>query len=219
MHHANDEDLRASAEGRQVDSRPLDRVREILIGSQMRAQEQNLARFEERMLRVAEGVREELCRRVDELSRQMADRVGVLRSELESEKSGRTDATAQIHNEIEQLQRLHREEVERLRDESIRAQGRFQAELQERCDQLRREIEAQQKLRFDDQRQSIETLRFDKMDRVELASLLAELAMRLDEQPLGVDGVTPRVVEGDRDDVGHSEKPAGTEDGRGIHRP
>jgi len=170
----------------QVVSKPggesLDKVRDILFGSQSREYEKRFARLEERLLKEASDLREDLKRRFDTLEVYIKKEVESLTTRLKAEHDDRTEASKQLSAELKDTAQTFEKKTGQL-DEHLTGSER----------ELREQILAQSKSISDEIRQKHEAitaalerataeLRDEKTDRAALASLFMEVAMRLNNE-------------------------------------
>jgi hypothetical protein len=157
----------------------LEKVRELLFGSQLRDQDKRFARLEERIAKELSDVRDESRRRLDSLESYIKKEIQGLIERIKTEQIDRADADKELTQE-------HRESIKavekRLNQVDERA-GTIQRELRE-------EILEQSKVLRDEMRKSHQDLaaaadrstaelRADKVDRTLMAEVLTEMAVRL----------------------------------------
>jgi hypothetical protein len=167
----------------------LEKVRDILFGSQMREVDRRFLRLEERLTKETRDLKDEIKRRLDALEVYASKEAEELGGQIRREHADRLDAHARLSRELaetaagferrsaaldEQLAKGHREIRQMLLDQ----QQRFSEELRTKVDEVLAALARE-----------AHELRSDKTDRVALASLLKEMAMRLtDEFRLPEDG-------------------------------
>src|SRR5271170_5792174 len=78
----------------------VDKIRDILFGSQMRDYEKRFARLEENVAKTVETLRDDMTKRFDTLSSFVQQEVESLSHRLKTEKSERTDGLKDISREI-----------------------------------------------------------------------------------------------------------------------
>jgi hypothetical protein len=160
----------------------LEKVRDILFGNQMREVDRRFARLEERIIKDNRDLREDIKRRLDALEAHTTKETETLAGDIRQERGDRLDANARLARELA---------------DTAGALERRSASLEEQLAKGQREIrqhilEQQQRL-SDDMRERIDEvlaalaretheLRNDKTDRMALASLLKEMAMRLTDE-------------------------------------
>ena len=157
----------------------IDKVRDILFGSQMREVERRFARLEERLIKETSDLKEDLRKRLDALEAYARKEDEALADQLRAERTDRADAHASLSSDLketakaqdkrtsaldEQVAKGHRDLRQQMLDQHQRLSDDLRSKVDEVLAALARE--AQQ-------------LRSDKTDRTALASLLTEMAMRL----------------------------------------
>lgn len=157
----------------------VDKIRDIIFGSQMRDYEQRFGRLEERLLKESRELRDEMKRRFDALETYVKQEIETQTKQLRDERRERTDADGELTDEL----RSTKTALER-------RLGRLQEELEESESTLRQTILDQAKTMTDDLQQqsaaltktldqAVAELRDSKTDRAALAALLQEMALRL----------------------------------------
>ena len=171
-----------SQTGNKPSAESLDKVRDILFGSQSREFEKRFARLEERLAKEAADLREDLKKRFDALEGYVKKEVDSLIGKLKAEHEQRTESAKEISRELKDASRAFEKRTGQL-DEQLTANARG----------LREQILNQSKTISDEMRQKHEAmtaalerataqLREEKTDRAALASLFMELAMRLNNE-------------------------------------
>ncbi|MBU7586697.1 MAG: hypothetical protein KAF91_28195 [Nostoc sp. TH1S01] len=157
----------------------LDKVRDILFGSQIREIDKRFARLEERLISELVNVRDETRKRLDALESYIKQEVDSLTEQLKKEQLER-DAVMRSHseeqkninlsleNKIAQIDEQATSRQRELRDQILNQSKNLQDDLQKKYEEilavLNRETQELQK---------------DKTDRSKLAALFTELAIRL----------------------------------------
>ena len=157
----------------------LDKVRDILFGSLMRAVETRLQGLEERLRGEHETLRSDFARQVESLDAFIRSEAHTLAERLTAERTKRTEEikvlAAEIKDTIRALEKRHLklEEAANLADASLRDQLLLQskaaaAELTRLGERLAAELT-----------RSHEELKATKTDRAALSSLFADLAAKV----------------------------------------
>jgi hypothetical protein len=160
----------------------VDKIRDILFGSQMRDYEARFTSLEEALLKETAEIRETNRRRFDQLENYMKGEFEALQTRLKAEREERSDMGSQQSRELTELsesfgRRLRDLDdrgaiVERdLRNQLLQQSRDFGDQLSARHD----EISALLEKRFQELRQG-------KTDRAALATLFTEVALRLNDQ-------------------------------------
>src|SRR5687767_7182320 len=146
----------------------IDKVRDILFGTQLREFDRRFARLEERMLKETSDLKEDLRSRLDALEMYARKEHESLTDQIKSEHEDRVEATKALERRTttldEQLSKAQRE----LRQQILEQHQRLSDDIRKRVEDLLAALA----------RESRE-LRNDKADRTTLAALFNEMAMRL----------------------------------------
>jgi hypothetical protein len=181
----------------------IDKVRDILFGTQMRDYEKRFLRMEERINKEISNLREETRKRSDSMESYTKGEVASLSDRLAVEQNERTES---VKREVGLLSdRLKTEQNERiasikdLSNEAKEADGILEKRLGQLDDQLNkisRELRQQLldqfkelseiiRLKYEDTMAALEKtaleLRFDKADRTKLSELLMNMALHLSD--------------------------------------
>jgi len=157
----------------------VDKIRDILFGSQMRDYEKRFARLEDSVTKALETLREDMTKRFDTLSNFVQQEVESLSQRLKTEKAERTEGLKEISREIKDASKAIEKKLGQLEEQMSDGQSELRAKLLEHSKAMSGEIE---KLRRDGASaldREVQTLRHEKTDREALADLLAEFSLRL----------------------------------------
>ncbi|MBH8571480.1 hypothetical protein I8752_00235 [Nostocaceae cyanobacterium CENA369] len=164
------------------ESNSLDKVREILFGSQVREVEKRFARLEERLVKEFTDVRDETRKRLDALEIYLKKEVDSLTERLKNEQTERNAAVQTLSEEHRNIAISLEKKFAQFDEKTTNSQR-----------DLREQILNQSKSLQDDLRQKYEEilallereaqeLRRDKIDSSKLAALFTDLAIRLNTQ-------------------------------------
>jgi DNA anti-recombination protein RmuC len=157
----------------------LEKVRDILFGNQMREVDRRFARLEERIVKDTRDLKDDIKRRLDALEAYTTKETETLAGHIRQEHGDRVDANARLARELadtagaferrsagldEQLAKGQRE----IRQHILEQEQRLSEDLRGRIDEVLAALARE-----------THELRNDKTDRMALASLLKEMAMRL----------------------------------------
>jgi hypothetical protein len=160
----------------------LEKVRDILFGSQMREVDRRFARLEERITKETRDLKDDIKRRLDALEAYANKEADTLAGQIRQEHSERADAHARLARDLsdtagaferrsaaldEQLAKGHRE----IRQQILEQQHRLSEDMREKIDDVLAALARE-----------TNELRSDKTDRQALAALLKEMAMRLTDE-------------------------------------
>ncbi len=157
----------------------VEKIRDILFGTQMREYEKRFNRLEDRMQKEVSSIKDELLKSFESLEKYMKKEFELLNERLEKEQDDRTSSVNRL--------------TENLKDSSLSFEKKLiQAEdkLNKRSRELHEQILTQSKTLSDEIRQKHEAiselldkeaqeLRTDKVERADLSELMMEMAMRL----------------------------------------
>lgn len=160
----------------------LDKVRDILFGSQAREYEKRFARLEERLIKEASDLREDLKKRFDTLEVYIKREVESLTDRLKAEHDERAESAQELSNVIRatsqsfdkktsQIDHLLTTSQRELRDQLLDQSKTLSDEIQQKHEQMASHLE-----------RATAELRDEKTDRAALASLFMEVAMRLNNE-------------------------------------
>jgi len=163
----------------QAGTASLDKVRDILFGAQSREYEKRFTRLEERLLKEAAELRNDLKSRFDSLEQYVKNEVESLTSRMKNEQKEKTESLGELSRELGHLGKLLQERVTQLDDQAIQGQREIRQQVLEQHKSLSQEIQQKStdlSLMFEN---AIEELRGEKLDRASLAEMFMESALRL----------------------------------------
>ena len=167
----------AAAPAEQPES--LDKVRDILFGSQMRAVDTRLQGLEERLREEHESLRSDFARQVESLDGFIRSEVGTLTERLAAESRKRSDDLKALAAEIkEALRALERRHV-KLEEAATMADATLRDQLLQQSTTAASELARLGERLGAELRRSHAELASAKTDRTALASLLTDMAGRL----------------------------------------
>ena len=160
----------------------LEKIRDILFGSQMHDYDRRFLRLEEKLSKETADSREDARRRFDSLESFIKQEIAALGDRLRAENQQRLQSAEEITRELRDSARSITQKVNQL-DEQTSQSNR----------ELRQQILDQSKILSDEIRHKYEELsaaltrearelRNDKTDRSALANMFTELALRLNNE-------------------------------------
>lgn len=163
----------------------VDKIRDILFGSQIKNYEARFSRVEETMIREAADLKETMRRRFESLEGLFKSETEALANRLKAEREERTRALNNLSVELKsshetltgkiaELEAATAEGHSGLRKDLMSESGKLSDEVRERHDNLKSLIERR-----------VEELRHQKTDRALLSALLTEIANQLSEDGHG----------------------------------
>jgi len=157
----------------------LDKIRDILVGAQLRDQDRRFAQLEQYMIRDSAALRQDLQRRLDSLENSMKKEVESLASRLTQEHETRQGSVTHLTHEINQLGSALATKAQHLENQTARAQHELQEQIKTRASELAASITTHHAGLTQQLIKAVEDLRLAKIDRSSLAAILLEASQRL----------------------------------------
>jgi hypothetical protein len=157
----------------------LDKVRDILFGTQSRELERRIARLEERVAKDAADLRDEFRRRLDALEQYTRREFEATADRISSEQADRSKAFDALSGDLRSMAGSLERQIAQSDEQSARAQRELRQQLLDQAKQLTDEIRRVSESLTARQDEAVRELRHEKTDREALADMLAEVAMRL----------------------------------------
>ncbi len=162
----------------------VDKIRDILFGSQMRDYERKFSQLEERIMKEVNRLREEQEKRLASLDqsidRELKSLVKRLSGEHDDRLAAEQDLSEALASHAEQL----RAELAGLNENLKHTAGELQQQIEQQSHSLNEEIGARQAETGDQLARETGSLREQKVDRSALSALFNELAARIADGPL-----------------------------------
>ncbi len=160
----------------------VDKIRDILFGSQMRDYEVRFVRLEESLRKESSDLREGTKRRLDTLEGYIKKELESLESRLRSEKQERTESHGAVSADLKSTAASLTKKISEVENQNGQAQRELRKELLEQSNKLSDEIRVKNEELASLLDRRVQELRNDKTDRTALANLLTEVAMRLTDE-------------------------------------
>jgi hypothetical protein len=160
----------------------VDKIRDILFGSQMRDYETRFARLEETLVKETLEIRETNRRRFEQLESFIKREMESLQARLKSERDERLDNVSQQSRELKDLGETLARRLRDLDDRETASERTLRNDLLEQARNLGEEIRARHEEMASIVDKRVHELRDGKTDRAALASLFNEVALRLSDQ-------------------------------------
>jgi hypothetical protein len=157
----------------------VDKIRDLIFGSQMRDYEKRFARLEERLTADALALREDTKKRFDTLEAFVQKEVDSLGQRLKGEKSERAEALKEVTRELRDTAKAIDKRLSQLDDQLANEAAALRSQLLEQSKQLGAEIDTKHRALSSALDREAQSLRNDKADREALADLFTEMALRL----------------------------------------
>lgn len=160
----------------------LDKVRDILFGSQAREYEKRFTRLEERLLKEASDLRDELRKRFETLESYTRKEVESLAARLKAENEQRTESARDISRHLDEASGALQKKTSELDDHLTATQRALREQILDQSKSLSDEIRQKHDATAAALERATAELRDEKTDRAALASLFMEVAMRLNNE-------------------------------------
>lgn len=160
----------------------LDKVRDILFGSQARDYEKRFTRLEERLTKESSDLKNDVKRRFDMLENYIKRELETLGERLRGEQNERHDATTQLSGELKQMSINFERRASQLDELLMRIQRELREQILQQSKDLSDDIRQKHESLLQSLERESQDIRFEKTDRAALASMFTEIAMRLNNE-------------------------------------
>ena len=157
----------------------LDKVREILFGSQARDYDKRFARLEDRFVKESNDLKDEVRRRFDSLEIYIKKELESIGDRLRTEQGERRESDSAILREVKERSEAFVRKTEQLDEMINRAQRDLREQLLEQAKQLSDDMRQKHERVLQSLAQESSELRSEKTDRSALAAMFTEIALRL----------------------------------------
>jgi gas vesicle protein len=179
IHGSQEQELRGAAEQHQQGGGNLDKIREILFGSQMRGYESRFRQLEELIERSSNEIRETTRRRVEDLERFFQSEINALEGRLRNEREERLAGHNLAGEELRKLGETIQTRLTELQEQALQSSRDLRREILDQSKRLDDEIQSARENLSVALERKVQELRHAKTDRSALAAMLNDLAMRL----------------------------------------
>ena len=160
----------------------LEKIRDILFGTQMRGYEARFAALEETLAKETAEIRETSRRRFEQLESYMKKELELLQTRWKAERDERSDAAVQHSRELRELGESLSRRVRDLDERGTAVERDLRSQLLQQAKDLSEDIQARHEAVGTLLEKRFQELRQGKTDRAALASLFNEVALRLNDQ-------------------------------------
>lgn len=161
------------------ESGKVDRIRDILFGSQMRDYDDRFQRLDERLAREAADARDDVQKRLEALEGFLKSEVESLRNWLRSEQSERGNAVEKLTRDIAETSRALEMKLNNLDERAGRDVHDLRQQLLEQTAALRNEMRERHDQVQANLGKEAEQIRGAMTGREALSEMLTEVALRL----------------------------------------
>jgi Skp family chaperone for outer membrane proteins len=157
----------------------IDKVREILFGVQLRDSDRKLSRMEERFAKEFSEMRDETRKRLDALEDFIKHEVKSLTERLTSEQNSRVDSVKELSGELKDLSHNFDRKVTQMNEQAAKNESELRQQILTQSKNLSDEIQKRHNEMVGSLDRDASELREDKADRVALAQMFSDMALRL----------------------------------------
>lgn len=160
----------------------VDKIRDILFGSQMRDYESRFARLEETLIKETLEIRESNKRRFEQLESYIRKEFETVQTRLKAERDDRSDDAGRQSRELKEVNDSLSRRIRDLDDRETSVERELRSDLLQQARDLTEEIRARHDEMATILERRVGELRDGKTDRAALATLFNEVALRLSDQ-------------------------------------
>ena len=157
----------------------VDKIRDILFGSQMRDYDKKFGRFEERLAGETAELREEMKRRFASLEAYVKNEVTALADQLKVEKGERGEADKDLGRELKESVKAWEKKASQIEEQTTKALRDLRQHVLEEAKRLGEDMEQKHKALSAALEKESQELRASLTDRLALADLFSEVSLRL----------------------------------------
>ena len=162
-----------------AEEKNLEKVRDILFGTQSREFEERCSLLEQRLLQESTDLKAQLTRSLEDIKTYINSEVSRLTSQIQQEQAGRSNSVEEVGQVIKNLGSQLESRLSGLHDQTTTQHQKLEAQLTQQKAELTKhqhQALAEMQSRF---QESLKELNADKTDRAALAEMLMDMAMRL----------------------------------------
>ena len=165
--------------GDDATTQSLDKVRDILFGQQVRESEKRFGRIEDRLQKELAEAREQFAKRMSAIEAFIKSEVDALSDRAKSEQSERTKADRELAAELADTAKTLEKKLSDLDGRTTDSLREIRKLILEQSKALRDEQQRNHAELTQTMNRALSELRHDKADRLGLAELFADVAMKL----------------------------------------
>ena len=157
----------------------VDKIRDILFGSQMREYERRFSRLEERMLKEITNLKEDLKKGFDSLETYIKKEVELLSDRQKIEQDDRTAAIQEVSRDLKDTATTIEKKIANIEDQLNKRARDLHDQILTQSKNISEEVQKKHEAISASLERETQELQNDKVDRSNLGELLMEMAMRL----------------------------------------
>lgn len=165
----------------------LDKIRDILFGSQMRVYEKRFNSIEERLLKEISNLRNEIRNRCDSIENYIKKEVELLSDRIKAEQDTRVESVKEISQELKDTGKSFEHRMSQMDDLLNKTSRDLRQQILDQSKNLSDEIRQKNEECLTLLEQRIQEFRADKVDRLTLSEFFTQMAMNLtDDMSIGL---------------------------------
>ena len=157
----------------------LEKVRDILFGTQSREFDERCNRLEKRLLQESTDLKDQLTRSMDDIKAYVNSEVSRLTNQIQQEQAGRSNSMEEVGQVIKTMGSQLESRLSGLHDQTRIQHQKLEGQLT----QQKAELSEQHQQALTDMQgrfqEALNELKTDKTDRADLAEMLMDVALRL----------------------------------------
>lgn len=157
----------------------IDKIRDILFGSQARDFDRRFSRLEDRLIKDVAEMRDETRKKLDALEDYIKNEVKSLTERLVSEQNSRLDSARELSNELKELSHNFDRKVTNINEQHAKSESDLRQQILTQSKNLTEEIQKRHSDALSNLERESSEIREDKADRTAIANIFTEMAMRL----------------------------------------
>jgi hypothetical protein len=157
----------------------VDKIRDILFGSQMREYEGRFARLEDNVAKELADLRDAAKKRADAIEGYARGEFEALQARLRNERDDRTAGLRQVARDLNELSSAITKKIEDVDEQAVQAHRQLRIELLELSKTFTEDLASKQEQMSALVDKRFHELRKGKTDRAALATLLNEMSLKL----------------------------------------
>jgi hypothetical protein len=157
----------------------IEKIRDILFGSQVREYEKRFARLEDRMQKEVNSLKDDLRKTFESLEHYMKKEFELLNERQKTEQNDRSAAVQDLVRELKDTSLATEKKISQLEDQLNRRSRELHEEILGQSKTISEEIRQKHETISGILEQEAKELQVDKVDRANLSELFMEMAMRL----------------------------------------
>jgi hypothetical protein len=169
----------ANGAGVQPDMGNIDKIREILFGGNMREYDRRFSRVEEQLVKESHELREDTRKRFEALEAFVKAELAALTERLQAEQRTRDEAVSGLWLGVRESSQALSAKLGEAQEQTARAHSELRQQILSQSKDLNEEMRRRQDDVMTLIQREVADLNHGKTDRSSLATLLTEMAMRL----------------------------------------